>query len=271
VGVGGQVVGVPTTAVERLLRVRAEAIKRAEGRSVLPTPEAPVPVAALARLLPPLVARPIEGTILLVLLRAGERRLAVAVDEAIAEQELMVRPLPQGQPGTSPVGGAALLADGRVALMLNPVSLLAAGLGPEGGARFDLEEAPAGAPPRRRVLVVDDSLTTRALEQSILEAAGYDVVTAVDGSDAWRVLQERGCDLVVADVEMPRMDGFALCEAIRGSKRFRDLPIVLVTAMETPEHRARGLEVGADAYLGKSGFEQQNLLDTIRDLLGEAR
>jgi two-component system chemotaxis sensor kinase CheA len=119
------------------------------------------------------------------------------------------------------------------------------------------------------VLVVDDSLTTRTLERSILEAAGYEVLTAVDGSDGWRVLQEQGSDLVVADVEMPRMDGFALCEAIRASRRFAQLPFVLVTALERPEDRARGLEAGADAYIGKSSFDQESLLETIEQLLGE--
>ena len=126
----------------------------------------------------------------------------------------------------------------------------------------------AVGPARRRILVVDDSITTRTLEQSILEAAGYDVLTAVDGDEGWRQLQEQGCDLIVADIEMPRMDGFQLCEAIRGSKRFSELPVILVTAMETPAHRARGLEVGADAYIGKSSFDQQHLLDTIQQLLG---
>ena len=81
-------------------------------------------------------------------------------------------------------------------------------------------------------------------------------------------LQEQEYSLVVADVEMPRMDGFALCEAIRASKRFKELPVVLVTALETPEHRARGLEVGAHAYIGKSSFDQQNLLETINQLVG---
>jgi two-component system chemotaxis sensor kinase CheA len=115
--------------------------------------------------------------------------------------------------------------------------------------------------------VVDDSITTRTLESSVLEAAGYDVMTAVDGADGWRLLQERGADLVVSDVEMPRMDGLQLCETIRASSRFRALPVILVTALETPEHRARGLEIGADAYLGKSSFEQDALLTTVRDLL----
>ena len=250
-----------------MLRVNPEHIKRVEGRSVLPGPEAPVPVVALGRLLPPLVERPVEGPVPLVLLHAGGRRLAVAVDELIAEQECVVRPVGDGEDPIKHIAGAALLADGRIALVLDPITLVAAGLESDVGAGLTAGERRSGRPATRRVLVVDDSITTRTLEQSILEAAGYDVLTAVDGSDAWRVLQERGADLVVADIEMPRMDGFALCEAIRASKRFQQLPVVLVTALESPEHRARGLEVGADAYIGKSSFDQQHLLDTIRQLL----
>jgi len=155
-----------------------------------------------------------------------------------------------------------------VALVLDPVTVVDAGLGLGAGPGFASAEATPAGRARRRILVVDDSITTRTLEQSILEAAGYDVRTAVDGADGWQALQEHGCDLVVADIEMPRMDGFALCEAIRGSKRFTALPVVLVTALETPEHRARGLEVGADAYIGKSSFDQRNLLDTLTQLLG---
>jgi two-component system chemotaxis sensor kinase CheA len=145
--------------------------------------------------------------------------------------------------------------------------VVAAGLGSDVGPGITVEPPPA-APVRRRILVVDDSITTRTLERSILEAAGYDVLTASDGADGWRVLQEAACDLVVADVEMPRMDGFALCEAIRSSRRHAGVPVVLVTALESHEHRARGLEVGADAYIGKSSFDQQSLLDTIQQFLG---
>ncbi|MGH7821770.1 MAG: response regulator, partial [Candidatus Binatia bacterium] len=120
---------------------------------------------------------------------------------------------------------------------------------------------------RKRLLLVDDSVTTRSLEKSILEAAGYEVVVAADGAEAWRLIQEKGVDLVVADVEMPRMDGFALTEAIRASKRVGDLPVVLVTALESDKDKARGLEVGADAYLLKSAFDQRQLLETIAQLL----
>jgi two-component system chemotaxis sensor kinase CheA len=123
------------------------------------------------------------------------------------------------------------------------------------------------AAPPRRLLVVDDSATTRSLERSLLEAAGYEVLVSPDGSDAWRLLQEAGADLVVADIEMPHMDGFALCRAIRASARFRELPVVLVTALESDEDRRRGLDAGADAYLLKSAFDQETLLHTIAKLL----
>ncbi len=269
VRVGPQVIAIPTTSVERLIRVRPEQIKHAEGRDVVVTEEAPVPLVPLGRLLPPLVERPPAGPLSVILLSAGGRRLAVAVDELVAEQQVVLRPLKTGRRPLPYVSGAAIIGMGRVALVLNPTSVITAGLAP--GTTLGSAVAPAtpAREARRRILVVDDSITTRALEQSILESAGYDVVTAVDGADGWKVLQENGCDLVVSDIEMPRMDGFALCLAIRASKRFKEVPVVLVTALETPEHRARGLDVGADAYIGKSSFDQKNLLDTIRQLVGQ--
>ncbi len=270
VAVGPQILAVPTIHIARLARITPEAIRHAEGRQVIATPEGPVPLVPLARLLPPLVERPVAGAVPVVTLAAGQRRLAVAVDELLAEQEIVLRPVGLGQKPLPYLSGATLLGTGRVALVLDPAAIVAAGLGLGAGPGLALAPPKPAGPAKRRVLVVDDSITTRTLEQSILDAAGYDVLTAVDGGDGWRVLQEHGADLVVADIEMPRMDGFALCEAIRASKRFKELPVVLVTALETPEHRARGLEVGADAYLGKSSFDQQNLLDTITQLLGES-
>jgi two-component system chemotaxis sensor kinase CheA len=265
--VGSQVLALPTANVERVLRVTPGEVRRAEGRDVLEG-EAPIPLVALARLLPPLPERPMAGATPVVILAAGERRLAIAVDELIAEQEIVLQQLGSGAHGLALLSGATMLGTGAVVLVLDCVALLAAGVALVSGgvARAEMKGA---APVRRTVLVVDDSLTTRTLEQSIMEAAGYDVLAAVDGADGWKVLQERGADAVVADVEMPRMDGFALCEAIRSAKRFKELPVILVTAMETPEHRARGLEVGADAYIGKSSFDQENLLATLRQLLGE--
>jgi two-component system chemotaxis sensor kinase CheA len=117
---------------------------------------------------------------------------------------------------------------------------------------------------------VDDSITSRTLEQSVLAAAGYDVVTAVDGLEAWRLIEREEIALVVSDVEMPHLDGIGLCERIRAAQRTASLPVILVTSLDTPAERARGLEAGADAYVTKSGFDQDILLDTVRQLLGAA-
>jgi two-component system chemotaxis sensor kinase CheA len=128
-----------------------------------------------------------------------------------------------------------------------------------------LAEQPAEAP--LRLLVVDDSVTTRTLVKAMLDAEGYSVTVAADGMEAWKFLQEGEADLVVSDVEMPRMDGFALTEAIRASARLRDLPVILMTALETDKDRLHGMEVGATAYLPKSAFDQTNLLQAIRQIL----
>jgi two-component system, chemotaxis family, sensor kinase CheA len=269
VGVGAHTFALPVAQVVRLVRVRpGEGTQRVEGRTVLTDRDEPVPLVTLASLLgPPITGRRTEGPVPVVLLELNGRRVALAVDELLAEQEVVVRSLAAGPTPLPHVAGGALLPSGRVALVLSAAGVIARALR-AGGAAPEPAAEPRPAT-RRRVLVVDDSITTRTLEQSVLEAAGYEVSTAVDGQDGWRRLQEEGADLVVTDIEMPRMDGIALCEAIRRSARFAGLPVVLVTALEAPETRARGLEAGADAYLPKSSFDQETLLDTIRELLGE--
>jgi len=270
--VGKATVAIPSAYVERLMRVSSESLLTVDGRIAVETGGAPAFVASVAGVLgPPLIDHPIDGPTPLALVRVGERRVALRVDEMLEEDEVVVRPIrAHGREAVPHISGAALLPQGSVALVLNVTSVLASAYAGTGGSSSIAEKRDA-TEKRKRVLVVDDSITTRTLEASVLEAAGYEVGTAVDGADAWRSLQERGADLVVSDVEMPRMDGLQLCETIRASQRFRNLPVILVTALETAEHRARGLEVGADAYLAKSSFDQEGLLTTIRDLLGAPR
>jgi two-component system, chemotaxis family, sensor kinase CheA len=124
--------------------------------------------------------------------------------------------------------------------------------------------------PRRRshLLVADDSFTTRELIRSILQSAGYEVTAAVDGVDALDRLRSHPYDLLVSDVEMPRLDGFQLVARLRGDPALRQLPAVLITSLASEEHRRRGLEVGAQAYIVKSQFNQESLLDVVRQLLG---
>lgn len=266
--VGQAHVAIPAAFIERLMRVAPEDLRMIEGRLAVQTADEPVVIASLAAVLgPPILDRAPEGPLSFAVVRVGASRVALRVDALLEETEVVVRPIrAHGQVPVPHVSGAAMLGSGIIALVLNVTTAVAAALGLPAGATH-LPARDATPTVRRRVLVVDDSITTRTLESSVIEAAGYDVMTAVDGADALRILQERGADLVVSDVEMPRMDGIQLCESIRALARFRELPVILVTALETPEHRARGLEAGADAYLGKSTFDQEGLLTTIRDLL----
>jgi two-component system chemotaxis sensor kinase CheA len=262
-----QIFAIPSAHIARIVRVRPEEVRRAAGRPVILTADAPVPIVPLATVLgPPLREREAEDAVPAVILISDERRLAVIADGLISEEEILVRPLEGVRRPPRGIAGAALLASGRISLVLDTPAIVAAGLRFDGtlaGLAKDREE-PANA---LRILVVDDSITTRTLEASILQTAGYEVETAVDGEDAWRLLQERTFDLIVSDVEMPRMDGFALCRAVRRAPQLAEIPVVLVSALESAEHRALGLEAGADAYLPKSTFDQRDLLDTIQQLV----
>jgi two-component system chemotaxis sensor kinase CheA len=265
----GQTFVLPLTNLERLTRVALRDLGSATGRDVLLTDGAPVLVASLAGVLGigEDAAHQTAGKRPIAIVRSGARQVAFIVDALEAEHELVVKSLGPRLSRVRHFAGATVLPTGRVALILNAADLVdtAFGLPSRPALAAVREQAPQDG--RRHLLLVEDSVTTRSLEKSILEASGYQVTAAVDGNEAWRLLQQHGADLVVADVEMPHMDGFALCEAIRGSKRFRELPVVLVTARETDADKARGLDVGANAYLPKSTFDQRQLLDVIAQLL----
>jgi two-component system chemotaxis sensor kinase CheA len=130
--------------------------------------------------------------------------------------------------------------------------------------RAPVTAAPATEEKQKSILVAEDSITSRTLLKNILEAAGYRVETSVDGVDAFTKLRSGAFDLVVSDVDMPRMNGFGLTAKIRGDKRFADLPVILVTALDSREDREHGIDVGASAYIVKSSFDQSNLLEVIR-------
>jgi two-component system chemotaxis sensor kinase CheA len=263
VGVADETYAIDTASVARVIRIGPEDVRSVADRDVVFLGDSQLPVVSLAELLGQKSRASSEKMVALVL-RIAEQQAALLVDVLHGEREIMVRALGPRLRRIPNVGGGTILPDGRIALILNAAELL------DRAQVMPARARPVPAPEtsaRRRLLVVDDSATIRALEKSILEAAGYDVVVAADGQEAWHLLLETGADLVVSDVEMPRMDGFMLTEAIRASRQFRDLPVVLVTAMETEGDKARGLAVGANAYRVKSAFDQTDLLATIERIL----
>jgi two-component system chemotaxis sensor kinase CheA len=257
------------TNVQRLVQIDPGSVKSVEGREMLALGGAPLPTASLGETLGLPAREPAAeaGKANALIVAAGEKRMAFVVDEFVAEQEIVIKNLGLRIRHARHFSGATILPSGRIALVLNAANLIASALARAPMRPVVSRPAKAGREPNKRVLLAEDSVTTRTLVKTILEAAGFEVVPAPDGAAAWNLLQERGASLLVSDVEMPRMDGFALTETVRASKRFRDLPVVLVTARETEQDKARGIEVGANAYLAKSAFDQKNLLETIGQLL----
>jgi two-component system chemotaxis sensor kinase CheA len=265
----GQVYAVDTIGVHRVLRISADDIRSIEGRKILLIAGKPVPLVTLTGSLGLHDSAPLADGAKLsaVVLAAGNRSAAFLVDNLQNEREVVVRALGPRLRHVKCISGGTILPDGRIALILNAADLIQRALSLPATANLSDIQPIAPRSARKRLLVADDSVTVRTLQKNILESAGYDVMAAVDGMEAWHLLSENGADLVVSDVEMPRMDGFSLTEAIRESRRFRDLPVILVTAMESDADKARGLAVGADAYCLKSAFDQKDLLATIARFL----
>jgi two-component system chemotaxis sensor kinase CheA len=231
-----------------------------------------LPLAALGAVLELQTSREFVATpewLSFLVLRQGERRLVLRVDRLVGEREIVVKSLGWPLGRVRNVSGAAVLGSGQLVMILNPADVLKAGLKlPTDGETPPLRRtAPAPSERRRRVLVADDSLTTRTLERSILEAAGYEVQIAADGGEALQVLRGQPIDLVISDVDMPVLDGFALTAEIRRDEKLKQIPVVLVTSLDAQQHRERGVAVGADAYVVKSQFDQDDLLAAIRRLI----
>jgi two-component system chemotaxis sensor kinase CheA len=276
----GRILALPAHGVSRLLRLRADSLERVEGRPVariaMGGRDVLAPVVALSTLLRSHAAElPVESDhVHAVLLRRGARHCAVAVEALREVRTLLVGDADTPGMDTELVSGAALLEDDQPVLVLSPEGLVARWMREEGRlAATGLGLAEAGPAPaagqQPTILVVDDSITTRTLEKSILEAQGYRVLLSVDGLDALAALRtgEEVIDLVVADIEMPRMDGFALLQAMKADPRLSPIPVILMTSRADPADVRRGLELGAGAYVTKQKFDQRELLATIGQLL----
>jgi len=262
----GRTFAVATTQVMALRRLIPSEVRNVGGREMLAVTSGLLPLVSLAEALGLPAPRRERGQGgFVVLVEAGTSRVAFVVDELCTEQDLVVTSLGRRLRRVPNLAGCALMEDGGIALIVSAAELAESALGAP--ARRHLVAAAAAETARKRVLVADDSVTTRTLEKAILEEAGYEVRLAADGHQAWRILQEEAIDLVVADVEMPGMDGVTLTDTVRHSATLRGIPIVLVTSLSSDKDRARGLEAGASAYLVKSGFDRSSLLEAIGQLL----
>jgi two-component system chemotaxis sensor kinase CheA len=264
---GGQRFALP---LHRVVVVQAPQVARfhGEGRVVLWLDGEPIPVTSLAESLGLPEERGASGPIIVV--RGVVHSQGFQVDALAGHRDAVVKGVSAVLPRIDVVAGTSVEPDGSVLIVLDPPGLV------DHARHTAVRRRPgpvvSGEPTgtRRRVLVVDDALTVRELERSILERAGYDVSIASDGLEALACLEAEAIDLVLTDVEMPRMDGFALTRAIRGRADLANLPILIVTTLDSSEHRQEGLDAGADAYIVKASFDERSLLDAVTHALGGA-
>ena len=274
VQVGDQTLGIPISAVERIIRITPKDISTVEGRQAIVVDKEPVSMVKLATVLempaPDQPAAPEENQrVPVVILGSAKRRIAFLVDAVVGQQETVVKSLGKQLSRVRNVAGATILGSGQVIMTLNPADLMKSARGMEGRSVAQQARAVTNKETKRpTVLVVDDSLSTRTLEKNILETAGYKVQVATDGMEAMSLLNSSGrVDLIVSDVLMPRMGGFELTQAVKTDTKLKKIPVILVTSLDSRTDKERGIEVGADAYLVKSNFDQANLLDTIAQLI----
>jgi len=238
---------------------------RAEGRPVVWVDGHPVPVQRLAEILGRGEGEAVKGPV--VILADGPDRYAFHVDRLVGQRDVVLKALHPLLPRLPAVAGGSVEPDGSVLLVLDPPGLIQRA---RQSGRTSAPTAPADRPHAHRlsVLVVDDALTVRELQRSILERAGFDVRVAADGNQALSALAEEPTDLVLTDIEMPNMDGFALTEAIRAHPTLANIPVVILSSRSSDADRQRGLDAGADGYIVKSGFDETGLLTAVNRLLG---
>ena len=273
VDVGGEAYALPIARVERVLRAPAAQVRALAGRQVLEVDGEQVGLVAAGAVLELGETSP-GSTLAVVVIGDGRERYGLVVDAIRGEQSLTVQPLEPVFGKLRDVAAAALLDDGAAVLILDVPDLLqSVARLLDAGAALQLAGARPQAQALRRVLVVDDSLTVRETQRKILAARGYHAEVAIDGIDAWNRLRAgsgdaAGWDLVITDLDMPRLDGVKLIARIRQDPRLARLPVMIVSYKDRPEDRARGLEAGADHYLAKGAFHDATLLEAVRDLIG---
>lgn len=272
VAVGGRTFVIPTASIRAAVRARDQEIRVVEGKRVIIFHERLVPMVSLADVLHIDSSVPVDDCTILVV-GSDDYPIALLVEDIYGEQEVAVKNLPPPLTQVRNIGGATLLKTGDLAVVVNMNDVLTSAVlvgamtpAPQSSApRVEVKTRPQI---QRRVLVVEDSITSRVLLKNILESAGYVVAVANDGQDAWeKISQDASYDLIVTDVEMPRMNGFELTAKIRKESKIRDIPIIVVTSLASLEDRRKGVEVGANAYFVKSNFEKANLLEMIKRLV----
>jgi two-component system sensor histidine kinase and response regulator WspE len=270
VDVGGEPYAFPLTRIDRILFCPHADIRTVEGRQYFDRDGVSIGLVLAAQILETGGGPPADPMPVVVISDRGQQ-FGMIVDAFLGERDLEVRPLDPRLGKVQDVNSASLLENGAPVLIVDVEDLVRSIDNVLMGrrlSRVEFERLAEQSRQRKRILVVDDSITVRELERQLLQARGFVVDVAVDGMDGWNAVRNAHYDLVVTDVDMPRMDGIGLVGLIKGDPARRDIPIVIVSYKDREEDRIRGLDAGANRYLTKSSFHDETFVDTIIDLIG---
>ena len=267
---GGEVYAFPSLRIHRVLRVSAAQIESRDGLQYLPQQGRNIGLVPLAELLDLGSTRAHADRVDVVVIEHQGRLAGFVVEELLGEFDLATRALDPRLGRVADVAAVAILPDGTAVVLLDVDDLMRSTLSRERAGMRQIDEKPESRVRAKRVLVADDSISVRELERQLLAGQGFDVEVAVDGMDAWTRLRDENFDLLVTDVDMPRMDGIELTRSIKQDPRLRSLPVVIVSYRDRAEDRRRGLEARADSYLTKADFQDESFIRLIHQLLGPA-
>jgi two-component system sensor histidine kinase and response regulator WspE len=272
VEVAGEPYAVPLAQIVRTQRLRREDVETIEGHLTFRFNEEAVGLLSAQQVLDCGDGGTLPAEIPIVVLGERKSRYGLVVDKFLGERELVVQPLDSRLGKVKDISAAALMEDGSPVLIIDVDDLVRSIEKLIASGRLTSVRREALMPMesrRKHVLVVDDSLTVRELERKLLLGAGYSVEVAVDGMDGWNALRAGNFDLIISDVDMPRLDGVELTEMIKRDPQLRNLPVMIVSYKDREEDRLRGLNAGADYYLTKGSFHDETLLHAVADLIGE--
>jgi two-component system sensor histidine kinase and response regulator WspE len=273
VEIDGEPYALPLANLSRTLALAPEDIDMLEGRPHFTLDGRQIGLVSAQQVLTGNVPVGASGDQPVVVLGEGEACYGLAVDKFLGERMLVVQPLDARMGKVPNIAAGALAEDGSPLLIIDTADLvcsIAKAVGTGSLERLPAPAAQTGDRSRKRVLVVDDSLTVRELERKLLAARGYDVSVAVDGMDGWNAVRSESFDMVITDVDMPRLDGIELVTLIKRDARTADIPVMIVSYKDREEDRQRGLDAGADYYLAKGSFHDDALLRAVVDLIGES-
>lgn len=259
---------IPTHHMKRVIRIKPQAIKTIENRQAISFEGHTLAYIHLRDLLElPSSVIPKQKFIIVLIIKALETTACIGVDKIVTEKEVFAKSLGRQLSHVKNIAAATIMDWGKVIPILDPFDLIKTVIKKSASTELILAPQDLEKKEKKKILVVEDSITARILLKNILDSAGYHVKTAVDGIEAYSMLKSEKIDLVLSDIEMPRMDGLELTKKIRDTEPLKDLPIILCTSRGSEEDRKHGIESGANAYIAKSNFVQSNLLDIIQKLL----